>query len=182
MRIFEKHYARQLPNKTPDDFVFKVVGLTEYIYGDHPFQSFEYVREKMTSNEKVITLRMKEERWSVNTFPPSNLLFQVDLVLLDKADATGLQDDLGHVMEEAQESPQLSPPAEINYDHNHICRDGTVLRGLFKLCGVDYCMFLPPCVFIYHCKAPWDEKTMISTWELDQHFKIKVSKPMSFLL
>ena len=52
-RVFDKYYSKHLPYKKSTDFVFKVAGLREFIYGDHFFYSFEYIRRKLAKNEKI---------------------------------------------------------------------------------------------------------------------------------
>lgn len=52
-RTFDKYYSKKLPHKQPADFVLKVAGLKEFIFGDHNIFSFEYINNKLNKNEKV---------------------------------------------------------------------------------------------------------------------------------
>jgi hypothetical protein len=53
-RVFDKYYGKQLQaDISVTDYVLKVVGVQEYIYGDHLFTSFEYVQRKIAKQERI---------------------------------------------------------------------------------------------------------------------------------
>eukprot|EP01116_Phalansterium_solitarium_P018016 TRINITY_DN4609_c0_g1_i1.p1 TRINITY_DN4609_c0_g1~~TRINITY_DN4609_c0_g1_i1.p1 ORF type:complete len:1412 (-),score=535.42 TRINITY_DN4609_c0_g1_i1:565-4800(-) len=49
---FAKFYAKAMPDKLASDFTLKVSGLAEYIDGQQPFHSFDYVRHCRAKNER----------------------------------------------------------------------------------------------------------------------------------
>lgn len=51
--MFQKHYGSGFPGKDASDFVFKAAGIREFICGPTHFSSFEYIRKKISKQEKI---------------------------------------------------------------------------------------------------------------------------------
>lgn len=52
-RVFQKNYAKKLTGKTSADFMLKVTGVADYIYGNYLLYQFSYIRKQLDTNSKI---------------------------------------------------------------------------------------------------------------------------------
>jgi hypothetical protein len=52
-RLWTRYYSKKLPRMSYADFVLKVVGVGEYLVGDNPLSSFEYVQKRLEKCEPI---------------------------------------------------------------------------------------------------------------------------------
>jgi len=121
-KIFEKHLAKKFSDKQATDYVLKVAGLKEYIYGDHYFRSFEHVQRKLVKNEKI------------------------ELVLVDSKEV-------------------LVPEEKEHHDGELWQQGGEEMLEATKVCYMHD---------VVNADVPWDQKTHISLWEMERHFRVRV--------
>eukprot|EP01132_Coremiostelium_polycephalum_P002582 gene2582-3199_t len=67
-RIYQKNYAKHLPNVKPSDFILKVIGCSEYIHGPYDLRTFEYIRTQIIQGTK--TLLAMIQRPKIELDPP----------------------------------------------------------------------------------------------------------------
>ena len=52
-KMYAKYYQKTHPEKSVEDFVFKVAGVREFFCGPHPFSSFQFIQKKLAKQEKI---------------------------------------------------------------------------------------------------------------------------------
>jgi phosphatidylinositol-4,5-bisphosphate 3-kinase len=62
-RVFQKHYAKKptLTGKTAADFILKVTGVADYIYGNYLLYQFNYVRKHLETGSKIELVLVEQQ-------------------------------------------------------------------------------------------------------------------------